>query len=113
MNSAHKSVILAALLLAPVAVLNGADSPSGKPNVIIVLTDDQGYGDLSGTGNPVLKTPHLDRLAAEGVASRISTWTLLHADACRADDRPIQPPRGRLGDHQRAQHAAGRGSDDG
>ncbi len=59
--------LLAALLLATVAALNGADSPSGKPNVIIVLTDDQGYGDLSCTGNPVLKTPHMDRLAAEGV----------------------------------------------
>jgi arylsulfatase len=32
------------------------------PNVIIVLTDDQGYGDLSGHGNPHLKTPALDRL---------------------------------------------------
>ncbi len=38
-----------------------------KPNVIIVITDDQGYGDLSITGNPVLKTPNLDRLASEGV----------------------------------------------
>jgi arylsulfatase A-like enzyme len=82
MNSAHKSVILAALLLAPVAVLNGADSPSGKPNVIIVLTDDQGYGDLSGTGNPVLKTPHLDRLAAEGV-----NFANFHVDAYCAPTR--------------------------
>ena len=38
-----------------------------RPNVIIVLTDDQGYGDLSAHGNPVLKTPHLDRLHAESV----------------------------------------------
>jgi arylsulfatase A-like enzyme len=38
-----------------------------KPNVVIVLTDDQGYGDLSCTGNPILKTPNMDRLAAEGV----------------------------------------------
>ena len=39
----------------------------GKANVIIVLTDDQGYGDLSCHGNPYLKTPHLDRLHAESV----------------------------------------------
>ncbi len=37
------------------------------PNVLIVLTDDQGYGDLSCHGNPVLRTPHLDRLCAESV----------------------------------------------
>lgn len=35
---------------------------AAMPNVIIVLTDDQGYGDLSSHGNPVLKTPTLDRL---------------------------------------------------
>lgn len=41
---------------------------SGKrPNIIFVLTDDQGYGDLSSHGNPVLKTPSMDRLNAEGV----------------------------------------------
>ncbi len=38
-----------------------------RPNVILVMTDDQGYGDLSCHGNPVLKTPHLDRLHAESV----------------------------------------------
>ncbi len=38
-----------------------------KPNVIIVITDDQGYGDLSCHGNPVLKTPNLDRLYADSV----------------------------------------------
>ena len=38
-----------------------------RPNVVIVVTDDQGSGDLSCMGNPILWTPHLDRLAAEGV----------------------------------------------
>jgi arylsulfatase A-like enzyme len=42
-------------------------SAKKKPNVIVILTDDQGYGDLSCTGNPVLKTPSTDRLAAESV----------------------------------------------
>jgi arylsulfatase A-like enzyme len=37
------------------------------PNIIVLLTDDQGYGDLSCTGNPILKTPNLDRLHDEGV----------------------------------------------
>jgi arylsulfatase A-like enzyme len=38
-----------------------------RPHVIFILTDDQGYGDLSCHGHPVLRTPHLDRLHAEGV----------------------------------------------
>ena len=41
--------------------------PGSKPNVIVVLTDDQGYGDLSCHGNPILRTPNLDRLHAESV----------------------------------------------
>ena len=38
-----------------------------RPNVIVVVTDDQGYGDLSCHGNPVLKTPNLDALHAGSV----------------------------------------------
>ncbi len=38
-----------------------------RPNVILVVTDDQGYGDMSCHGNPILKTPNIDRLYAESV----------------------------------------------
>ncbi len=38
-----------------------------RPNVIIMMTDDQGYGDLGSHGNPYLKTPNIERIAAEGV----------------------------------------------
>ena len=38
-----------------------------RPNVIFLLTDDQRYDSLSLTGNPVTETPHLDKLAKEGV----------------------------------------------
>ncbi len=38
----------------------------GKPNVVIVITDDQGYGDLAFTGNPVIKTPTIDKLRTQG-----------------------------------------------
>ena len=38
-----------------------------KPNVILIMTDDQGYGDLSCHGHPFLKTPNLDQLHTEGV----------------------------------------------
>jgi arylsulfatase len=39
----------------------------GRPNVIILLTDDQGYGDMSCHGNPILKTPNLDKLHDQSV----------------------------------------------
>ncbi|MFM2012667.1 MAG: hypothetical protein RLZZ396_1451 [Planctomycetota bacterium] len=37
-----------------------------KPNILVILTDDQGFGDTSGHGHPNLKTPNLDRLEREG-----------------------------------------------
>ncbi len=43
-----------------------------RPNVIIFLTDDQGYGDLSCMGATDFRTPHLDQLAADGV--RFTNW---------------------------------------
>ena len=55
-------VLVAILLLSRLAA-----AAAERPNVIIVITDDQGYGDLSCHGNPTLKTPHLDRLHAESV----------------------------------------------
>src|SRR5260221_12231723 len=40
---------------------------ASRPNVLILLSDDQGYGDLSAHGNPVLKAPALDKLYEESV----------------------------------------------
>jgi arylsulfatase A-like enzyme len=40
---------------------------STQPNVILMMADDQGWGDTSYNGHPKLKTPHLDRLAASGL----------------------------------------------
>lgn len=56
-------LILPALLLA--GALRGESEPSPRPNILLILTDDQGYGDLSAHGHPLLRTPHLDRLRSE------------------------------------------------
>src|SRR5690349_9412364 len=37
------------------------------PNVVLVMTDDQGYGDLGWTGNSIIHTPHIDAFAEESV----------------------------------------------
>ncbi|MBM3333954.1 sulfatase-like hydrolase/transferase, partial [Candidatus Sumerlaeota bacterium] len=60
---------LAALFLVPLASLHAANrtNPTNKPNILLIMTDDQGYGEMSCHGNPVLKTPHLDRLHGEGI----------------------------------------------
>ncbi len=42
-------------------------APSGRPNILVMLCDDLGYGDLECYGHPVIKTPNLNRLADEGV----------------------------------------------
>lgn len=56
--------LLAALLLAPLADLPAADLK--RPNVILILADDLGYGDLGCYGATKVKTPNIDRLANEG-----------------------------------------------
>ena len=42
-------------------------TPTNKPNVLIILSDDQGYGDIGAHGHPFLKTPNMDKLHAESV----------------------------------------------
>jgi arylsulfatase A-like enzyme len=49
------------------ASLVASAAQTAKPNIIFILTDDQGYGDVSAHGNPILNTPNLDRLHAESV----------------------------------------------
>lgn len=58
-------IIFAASAVLQVAIFSSA---ADRPNVILILTDDQGYGDMSCHGNPWLKTPNLDRLASESVS---------------------------------------------
>lgn len=57
--------LVAGAVLACMPILHAADAPQ-KPNVIFILTDDQGWGDARFAGHPYVKTPNLDRLASEG-----------------------------------------------
>ncbi|MCC6288717.1 MAG: sulfatase [Chitinophagaceae bacterium] len=54
------------LFVAGVLFANMVLAQQKKPNFILILTDDQGYGDLSINGNPTIKTSNIDRLAMEG-----------------------------------------------
>src|SRR5690349_4061728 len=70
-----KSVLL--LVVFGFAVLSGVRSaaqPNRPPNFIIILADDQGYGDLGSYGHPTIRTPNLDRMATEG-----QRWTSFYA----------------------------------
>ncbi|MFW6164162.1 MAG: sulfatase, partial [Planctomycetota bacterium] len=45
----------------------GAESAGRRPNIVFIFIDDMGYADPSCFGNPLVKTPTMDRLAAEGI----------------------------------------------
>ena len=57
----HLTTLTACLLLCGQALAAAAQ----KPNVVVILVDDMGYGDIAAHGNPVIRTPQLDRLHAE------------------------------------------------
>ncbi len=61
--------ILAGALFAfgsPAKIL-AVETSERQPNVLLIITDDQGYGDFSVHGNPHLQTPNIDQLAGESV----------------------------------------------
>ena len=58
------------------------------PNLVFVITDDQGYGDLGSTENPVINTPNLDALCRRERPTPESTCRpYMFTDACRHHDR--------------------------
>lgn len=61
-----KSSLLLLALLACMPSAEREDAPPPPPNVLFILADDLGWGDLACYGHPLLRTPHLDRLASEG-----------------------------------------------
>ena len=51
-------------------------APGDRPNIVLIFTDDMGYGDVGAYGHPTIRTPHIDTLAAEG-----QRWTQFYAAA--------------------------------
>ncbi len=49
------------------SVIFAAVLAANKPNIILIITDDQGYGDLSITGSEIVETPHIDQIAKDGL----------------------------------------------
>lgn len=72
-NRTLRSILLAAIAMTfPTTGAVAEDAPAGslagsRPNVLVMLCDDLGYGDLACQGHPVIRSPNLDRLAEEGV----------------------------------------------
>lgn len=56
---------LASLL--PTSAVKNAPQPDEAPNIIFVLADDPGYGDVGAFGQQIISTPRLDAMAAEGM----------------------------------------------
>lgn len=69
----------------------GEPSSTAPPNVVIILADDMGYGDLSSYGHPLIRTPNVDRLAAEG-----QRWTSFYASSPLCNPSRIALATGRM-----------------
>ncbi|MGZ0172006.1 MAG: sulfatase-like hydrolase/transferase, partial [Planctomycetales bacterium] len=65
-------LLLTLIVLSSVA--DAKDEAQPKPNVVLIFVDDMGYGDLGCYGNAKIKTPNIDRLAAQG-----QRWTSFYS----------------------------------
>ncbi|MGC6442877.1 MAG: sulfatase-like hydrolase/transferase [Rubripirellula sp.] len=54
-------------ILIPTVFITSITTGSERPNMVVILCDDLGYGDLECYGHPIIKTPHLNRLAESGI----------------------------------------------
>jgi hypothetical protein len=70
MPSLRPREVIAAIVFLTMAVVDVASlrgqSVAAKPNVLLIITDDVGYGDIGSYGAPDIKTPNIDRLARDG-----------------------------------------------
>lgn len=62
-----KILFFIVLLVSEIHIVKAQENLEKRPNVIIIMTDDQGYGDLACHGNTILDTPNMDRLHSQSV----------------------------------------------
>ena len=59
----YKLTLLSVLLLSPLTAIHAAEVPAPRPNIILLMADDQGWGETGYNGHPYVKTPVLDEMA--------------------------------------------------
>ena len=62
-----KKQLLVTLAMLVAACVPSFSAETGKPNVILIISDDHGFDDYGFMEHPIIKTPHLDRMAAESL----------------------------------------------
>jgi arylsulfatase B len=77
-------VILAAAVCVTLAARASAGDAPPRPNVVVLLADDLGYGELGCQGNPEIPTPHIDSIAAAGVRFTAGYVTASYCSPSRA-----------------------------
>ena len=92
-------------LLFILVVSTGIVHAEPTPNIILCMTDDQGWGDVSYNGLTKIKTPNLDAMAAAGLRfNSLLRAAKLLADARQRDDGPASESHGRvLAGHEAAE----------
>lgn len=60
-------IAIVALLIGPLALAEAAEGKAARPNIVLIVSDDQGAGDYGFMGHEKVRTPHLDRLAAQSL----------------------------------------------
>ena len=70
-NDISRRTLLRGAALGTLALASGIDDvfgqPASRPNIVFIMADDLGYADVACYGRPDLKTPNIDRIAADGV----------------------------------------------